>query len=93
VQANAFLHHMVRNIVGSLLPVGRGDASEGWLAELLAGRDRTVAGLTAPPAGLVFTGPLYPACWNLPGTVSLPDAMDDPAKEAACNRQAWPRTT
>lgn len=80
VQANAFLHHMVRNIVGSLLMVGRGEAAEGWLAELLAGRDRTRAGPTAPSAGLVFTGPLYPACWNLPLVVSLPGAMD---KEAA----------
>ena len=61
VQANAFLHHMVRNIVGSLLVVGRGDAPEGWIAELLAGRDRTRAGPTAPATGLVFLGPRYPA--------------------------------
>ncbi|QNP40376.1 tRNA pseudouridine(38-40) synthase TruA [Lysobacter solisilvae (ex Woo and Kim 2020)] len=61
VQANAFLHHMVRNIVGSLLVVGRGDAPEGWIAELLAGRDRTKAGPTAPSSGLVFLGPRYPA--------------------------------
>jgi len=83
LQANAFLHHMVRNIVGSLLPVGRGEAAETWIAELLAGRDRTVAGPTAPAAGLVFTGPLYPACWNLPREVSIPDTTDDPAREAA----------
>lgn len=61
VQANAFLHHMVRNIVGSLLVVGRGDAPEAWIAELLAGRDRTKAGPTAPSSGLVFLGPRYPA--------------------------------
>ncbi|MGN6111584.1 MAG: tRNA pseudouridine(38-40) synthase TruA [Luteimonas sp.] len=84
VQANAFLHHMVRNIVGSLLPVGRGEAAEGWLAELLAGRDRTAAGPTAPSAGLVFEGPLYPAGWGLPAAVSLQDAAMD--KEAACPR-------
>jgi tRNA pseudouridine38-40 synthase len=84
VQANAFLHHMVRNIVGSLVPVGRGEAAEGWLAELLAGRDRTVAGPTAPAAGLVFEGPLYPACWRLPAAVSLQDAAPD--KEVACPR-------
>ena len=75
VQANAFLHHMVRNIVGSLLVVGRGDAAEGWIAQLLAGRDRTVAGPTAPPQGLVFLGPLYPpevcALSGLPKDVSL----------------------
>ena len=83
LQANAFLHHMVRNIVGSLLPVGRGEAAEGWIGELLAGRDRTVAGPTAPAGGLVFTGPLYGACWNLPGAVSLPADTDDPDKEPA----------
>lgn len=71
VQANAFLHHMVRNIVGSLLPVGRGDRPEGWIAELLAGRDRTVAGPTAPSSGLVFVGPRYPVECQLPAEVSL----------------------
>lgn len=71
VQANAFLHHMVRNIVGSLLPVGRGEQPEEWLAGLLAGRSRTVAGPTAPAAGLVFLGPRYPREWNLPEEVCL----------------------
>jgi len=66
VQANAFLHHMVRNIVGSLLVVGRGERPVGWIAELLEGRDRTVAGPTAPSAGLLFLGPKYPPHWNLP---------------------------
>ncbi len=72
VQANAFLHHMVRNIVGSLLPVGRGDRPVEWLGLLLAGRDRAVAGPTAPPDGLLFLGPLYPASCGLPDEVSLP---------------------
>ncbi|HZF99038.1 MAG TPA: tRNA pseudouridine synthase A, partial [Pseudoxanthomonas sp.] len=71
VQANAFLHHMVRNIVGSLLLVGRGERPEDWLAELLAGRDRSVAGPTAPAEGLVFLGPLYEAKWGLPAEVTL----------------------
>jgi tRNA pseudouridine38-40 synthase len=71
VQANAFLHHMVRNIVGSLLMVGSGERPEGWIAELLAGRDRTVAGPTAPPTGLHFLAPRYPAEWNLPAEVTL----------------------
>ena len=60
VRANAFLHHMVRNIVGSLIPVGRGEQPPAWIAELLAGRDRTVARPTAPPTGLCFLGPVYP---------------------------------
>ena len=72
VQANAFLHHMVRNIVGSLLLVGHGIQPESWMAALLAGRDRTLAGPTAPPGGLVFVGPLYPAEWGLPAEVTLP---------------------
>ncbi len=72
VQANAFLHHMVRNIVGSLLVVGAGEQPEAWIGELLAGRDRSVAGPTAPAAGLVFLGPLYPPEWELPAEVTLP---------------------
>ncbi len=71
IEANAFLHHMVRNIVGSLLPVGRGERPGAWVAELLAGRDREVAGPTAPASGLAFIGPRYPATWGLPDEVSL----------------------
>lgn len=70
VQANAFLHHMVRNIVGSLLEVGTGERSEHWIAQLLAGRDRTAAGPTAPASGLTFVGPRYPPQWNLPQEVT-----------------------
>jgi tRNA pseudouridine38-40 synthase len=71
VQANAFLHHMVRNIVGSLIPVGRGERPESWPGELLAGKDRSVAGPTAPAEGLVFLGPKFPAQWQLPAAVTL----------------------
>ncbi len=71
IQANAFLHHMVRNIVGSLLPVGRGERPVAWLGELLAGRDRRVAGPTAPAQGLTFLGPLYPPECGLPREVCL----------------------
>ena len=71
VQANAFLHHMVRNIVGSLIVVGRGEQPANWVGELLRGRDRTVAGPTAPAAGLTFLGPRYPREWGLPDEVSL----------------------
>lgn len=71
VQANAFLHHMVRNIVGSLLPIGRGERPEGWIGELLRGCDRTLAGPTAAPDGLVFLGPRYPVQCRLPSEVTL----------------------
>ncbi|KRG75433.1 tRNA pseudouridine synthase A [Stenotrophomonas ginsengisoli] len=70
VQANAFLHHMVRNIVGSLCMIGAGERPVEWMGEVLAGRDRTKAGPTAPAAGLVFLGPLYPAIWQLPDEVT-----------------------
>jgi tRNA pseudouridine38-40 synthase len=66
VRANAFLHHMVRNIAGSLLLLGGGDRPEGWLAEVLAAHDRRLAGPTAPPQGLYFAGVEYPAEFRLP---------------------------
>ena len=70
IQANAFLHHMVRNIVGSLMLVGRGEKPRDWIAELLAGRNREVAGPTAPASGLCFLGPRYPERFGLPAEVS-----------------------
>jgi tRNA pseudouridine38-40 synthase len=71
IQANAFLHHMVRNIVGSLLPIGRGERPVEWMAELLRGKDRTRAGATAPATGLSFLFPLYPDQFGLPEEVTL----------------------
>ncbi len=71
IEANAFLHHMVRNIVGSLLPIGRGERPVEWMAELLRGRDRGVAGPTARASGLTFLAPRYPAEWKLPAEVTL----------------------
>jgi len=70
IEANAFLHHMVRNIVGSLLVVGRGEQPEAWIAQLLAGRNREVAGPTAAASGLTFIGPRYEKQWGLPVEVS-----------------------
>ncbi len=70
IEANAFLHHMVRNIVGSLLMVGRGEQPVAWIAALLAGRNREVAGPTAPASGLTFLGPRYEAHWGLIAEVS-----------------------
>ncbi|MBS0556833.1 MAG: tRNA pseudouridine(38-40) synthase TruA [Proteobacteria bacterium] len=72
IQANAFLHHMVRNIAGSLRMVGRREQPPQWIAQLLAGRDRRVAGPTSAAQGLVFVGPLYAAHFGLPAEVSLP---------------------
>ncbi len=58
--ADAFLHHMVRNIVGTLLEVGRGRHPTEWVAEVLAGRDRRRAGATAPAHGLYLLSVRYP---------------------------------
>jgi len=66
--ANAFLHHMIRNIVGALVYVGAGKHPPSWVGELLAGRDRTRAAPTFSPDGLYFTGVEYPATWPLPAT-------------------------
>jgi tRNA pseudouridine38-40 synthase len=66
ISANAFLHHMVRNVAGTLIAVGVGDRPATWVAELLASRDRTQAGVTAPPQGLYFAGVEYDARWGLP---------------------------
>ena len=58
--ANAFLHHMVRNLAGSLMRIGSGEAEPGWLAEALNAKDRTVSGMTAPAGGLTLTDVSYP---------------------------------
>lgn len=71
VQANAFLHHMVRNLVGSLMLIGKGEQPVDWMKTLLDGKDRTVAGPTAPAEGLMFLGALYPPEWGLPDAVTL----------------------
>lgn len=64
--ANAFLHHMVRNLVGSLVYVGCGRQPEGWLAELLAARNRALAAPTFAPDGLYLSSITYDPVWNLP---------------------------
>lgn len=66
IAANAFLYHMVRNIAGTLIAVGRGLAPESWIGELLARCDRTAAGVTAPAEGLFFVAPRYPDFPELP---------------------------
>jgi tRNA pseudouridine38-40 synthase len=65
-QANAFLHHMVRNLTGLLIRVGKKDAAPAWAREVLEGRDRTKSAPTAPAAGLYLAGVRYPVAFGLP---------------------------
>jgi tRNA pseudouridine38-40 synthase len=58
-EADAFLHHMIRNLVGSLVAVGSGARSQAWLGDVLAARDRARAAATFAPDGLYFVGPYY----------------------------------
>lgn len=60
IVANAFLHHMVRNIAGVLISIGCGDRQPGWAREVLEHRDRTRGGVTAPACGLYMVGVRYP---------------------------------
>lgn len=66
ITADAFLQHMVRNIAGSLIAVGRGDQPPEWIAQVLESRDRTRAGSTAPPGGLYLSEVMYPAGYGIP---------------------------
>jgi tRNA pseudouridine38-40 synthase len=66
VSANAFLHHMVRNIAGVLLAVGQGVEGEDYPRRVLEMKDRTKGGVTAPPDGLYFAGVRYPQAYGIP---------------------------
>jgi len=72
VKANAFLHHMVRNIVGTLLAIGEGEQQPDWVKELIAAKDRSIAGITAPAQGLYLVSVDYPANYKLPDSPTAP---------------------
>jgi tRNA pseudouridine38-40 synthase len=72
-EANAFLHHMIRNIMGCLLVIGQGHQRPDWMAQVLAARDRKAAAPTFSPDGLYFLGPVYDAHWGLPDTPAAYD--------------------
>jgi tRNA pseudouridine38-40 synthase len=72
-EASAFLHHMVRNIMGCLVAVGAGAKPPDWLAEVLASRSRQAAAPTFAPDGLYFVGPHYDAAYGLPEHTSAMD--------------------
>jgi tRNA pseudouridine38-40 synthase len=70
---NAFLHHMIRNIMGSLLQVGQGMQQPDWIREVLAAKSRDAAAPTFSPDGLYFMGPVYDPQWGLPSHVPAYD--------------------
>lgn len=72
VTANAFLHHMVRNIAGVLLSIGSGARPPRWSWEILQARDRTAGGVTAPPGGLYLVAVRYPTQFAIPERGELP---------------------
>lgn len=68
-EGSAFLHHMVRNIVGCLVYIGQGNHPPQWMGEVLAARSRDAAAPTFSPHGLYFLGPVYDPQWGLPDSV------------------------
>ncbi|MEM6998407.1 MAG: tRNA pseudouridine(38-40) synthase TruA [Pseudomonadota bacterium] len=71
IRANAFLHHMVRNIAGVLMMIGKGKKEIDWAAEVLATKDRTAGGVTAPPHGLYLANIKYPEKYIIPNPATL----------------------
>ena len=74
-EANAFLHHMIRNIMGCLVQIGQGKQPPEWMAEVLAARDRRAAAPTFSPDGLYFLGPQYDAHWGIPNRAPAYDGL------------------
>jgi len=74
-EANAFLHHMIRNLMGCLITVGQHKQPPDWLKEVLLACDRNAAAPTFSPHGLYFLGPRYAAHWGLPDRTPLYDGL------------------
>jgi tRNA pseudouridine38-40 synthase len=74
-EANAFLHHMIRNLMGCLLVVGQGQQPPSWVTKVLQARDRRAAAPTFSPDGLYFLGPRYAPHWGLPERTPAFDAL------------------
>jgi tRNA pseudouridine38-40 synthase len=72
-EADAFLHHMIRNIMGCLLLIGQGQQPSQWMSHVLVARDRDAAAPTFSPDGLYFLGPVYKPEWNLPSRTAAYD--------------------
>lgn len=74
-EADAFLHHMIRNIMGCLIAVGHGKHPPGWMRDVLMARQRDAAAPTFAPDGLYFLGPRYDPKWGLPTRTAAYDGL------------------
>ena len=74
-EANAFLHHMIRNIMGCLIQIGQGKKPPEWMQTVLTARDRKAAAPTFSPDGLYFLGPRYDARWGIPERTPAYDGL------------------
>lgn len=92
ITANAFLHHMVRNIAGLLMAVGQGESPPERVAQVLAGRDRKANAATAPPDGLYLAQVRYPPQFSLPVTSAGAGAAGPGLQSAIIDRSLGPET-
>jgi tRNA pseudouridine38-40 synthase len=74
-EASAFLHHMIRNIMGCLIRIGQGNQAPDWMSTVLAARNRDAAAPTFSPDGLYFLGPVYEEHWGLPQHTAAYDGL------------------
>jgi tRNA pseudouridine38-40 synthase len=74
-EANAFLHHMIRNIMGCLVQIGQGLHPPEWISQVLAAKNRDAAAPTFAPDGLYFLGPVYGPQWGLPERTAAYDGL------------------
>ena len=89
-EASAFLHHMVRNLMGALITIGSGNQPPGYMAELMAHRNRELAPPTVPPAGLYFLGPEYDPHLAIPRRTAAHDWLPRVPPELARPDEAYP---
>jgi tRNA pseudouridine38-40 synthase len=90
-EANAFLHHMVRNLMGVLIAIGSGAQPSSWAGEILAHRNRSVAPPTFPAAGLYFLGPRYDPHLGIPERTSAHDWLPQVPPDVARPDEGYPR--
>jgi tRNA pseudouridine38-40 synthase len=74
-QASAFLHHMIRNLMGCFVAIGQGLQPPEWMRAVLQARSRKVAAPTFAPDGLYFLGPVYDSAWGLPERTAVYDSL------------------